>query len=423
MIRFEHGGGGFAALAGVLVVDIQRIAGRGLQAELFGGDFDDFGIRGGRRFAEVAEDHFAVTVGDLLPRSEHDVVKGLLEVELRHRRHGGAVAALDHDFAHRRNEFRIAVHQVVVAQHLGIGCERAARHGGERDQGFHLGGFRRHEIILQRVFQAFFQLDDLVVVDAQIVLGAAESVPHGQDVRLAGAARDRSQGQVNLAGAAIESCAVGYYAATGGFMRVERHRDIMADQFPRHLDGIVDFLGAGSAGGVFETDGRERNARIQNLAQYGFVERGGMAFASGGQFHHGNGDFMPEAGFVNAVAAVDEVFHVVQRVEVTDRGDAVFLQELGVKFDDVAGLGVKAYHVDAAGQGLQIGAGTGRLAEIIHHLERIFVGIEVCRLEQGAAAGFEMFDPRRCRFFHDRQEILGKYSGPKDGLEAIPKRC
>ena len=65
-----------------------------------GGALDDVRIRRNRRLAEVAQDHLAVAIGDLGPRSEHHVIERLLEVELRNRSDGGTIATTAHDVAH-----------------------------------------------------------------------------------------------------------------------------------------------------------------------------------------------------------------------------------------------------------------------------------------------------------------------------------
>ena len=144
-----------------------------------------------------------------------------------------------------------------------------------------------------------------------------------------------------------------------------------------------------------------------------------MADASRGQFHHGDGDFVFQARFRNAGSAVEEVVHVVQGVEIADRGDAVLFHQLRMQLDDVARLAVEPDHVDAAGEGLEGGAVSDNAAEIIHHAERILVAVEISGLEQRSAAGLKMGDPRRGGLFHHRQKIRTEDAGAEYRLESV----
>lgn len=131
---------------------------------------------------------------------------------------------------------------------------------------------------------------------------------------------------------------------------------------------------------------------------------------------------MLQTGFHNALAAVDQIVHIIQRVEVADRGDAVFVHQLRVQFDDVARLRIQTDHVDAARQRLQIGGRSGNLAEIVHHLKRVLIGIEISGLKQRAASRLEVGDSGSGGFFDHRQEVLGKYPRPEYRLETVPER-
>ena len=147
-----------------------------------------------------------------------------------------------------------------------------------------------------------------------------------------------------------------------------------------------------------------------------------MADAPRGQFHHGDGDFVLQARFRNAGPAVEEVVHVVQGVEIADCGDAVLFHQLSVQFDDVARLAVEPDHVDAAGEGLEVGAVSDNAAEIIHHAERILVAVEIGGLKQRSAAGFEMGDSRRGGLFHHGQKIRTEDAGAEYRLESVAER-
>ena len=133
-------------------------------------------------------------------------------------------------------------------------------------------------------------------------------------------------------------------------------------------------------------------------------------------------DLVLQPGVDDALAAVDQVVDVVQRVEVADRRHAVLLEQLGVQLDDVAGLRIESDDVDAAGQRLQVRVRSGRLAKRVHHVERVFVAVEVQRLEARAAAGLEVADARVAGRFERGQKVLGEDAGSEDGLKAVPER-
>ena len=244
-------------------------------------------------------------------------------------------------------------------------------------------------------------------------------MPHGQDIRLAGAAGEGGDGEVQLIGSAFERRMVGQNAAAGGFVRVEDDSRMFSEQLPRHPDGFVDLVGGGGSRGILEADRIVGNAGVENPAQNGFIKLHGMADTPRGQFHHGDGDFVLQARFRNAGPAVEEVVHVVQSVEIADCGDAVLFHQLSVQLDDVARLAVEPDHVDAAGEGLEVGAVSDNAAEIIHHAERILVAVEISGLKQRAAAGLEMGDSCRGGLFHHGQKIGTEDAGAEYRLESV----
>ena len=71
-------------------------------------------------------------------------------------------------------------------------------------------------------------------------------------------------------------------------------------------------------------------------------------FTAGRQFHDRDAHLVFQSGLHNALAAVDQIFDIVQRIEIANRGDAVFLKQLGMKTDDIAGLRIEPDHIDAA---------------------------------------------------------------------------
>ena len=318
----------------------------------------------------------------------------------------------------------VLVHQVVVAEHLGVGREGAAGHGGPDDDGVGVNGFRRQEVILHAILEDVLGRADLLDVDVQIELGAAEGVPHGDDVGLAGAAGDGGEGEVDAVGAALEGREVAGQAVAGGLVGVELDVHLVAEELAGGLDGLVDHAGRGGAGGILEADAVEGNLRLHDLLDTLGVELGGvgaLVVHAGGQAHHGDGDFVLEAGIVDALAGPLEVVHVVERVEVTDGGHPVLLEHVGVELDDVGGLAVQAHHVHAAGEGLQVRIGAG-LAEGVHHVEGVFTAVEVAALEARTAAGLEPADARIVGGLDRGHEILGEDARAVDGLEAVAER-
>ena len=412
---------GFEAFRGV-GFQSGKVIGRGELAHLIGSDFDDFRIGRDGRFAEVAQNHIAVTLGDFLPGAEHDVVEGLLEIELRDRGDGGAETAFADGFAHGVNEEGIFIHEVVIPEHLGIGRESAAGHREEGNDRFDFGRFGRDEVIPHGFFEHFGELENFIDIDVQSVVGAAQSVPHRDDVGLAGAAGDGREAQINLAHARFDGGHVGDSAGAGGFMGVEDDVSLFAQEFAGHFDGSWT-MWAGGSGGVFEDDAVIGDAGIKDAAERFFVEGDIVcASATGRQLHHGDGDFMFQACVVDTLPAPDEVIDVVEGIEIADNGDPMFFEHFGMEVDDVFGLSLQGDDADTAGQGLQFGIGPGCFAVVIHDIESIFAGIEDGGLEQGAAAGFQMFDTAFLGgVLNQGQVVLGKYSCSEDGLESIPE--
>jgi hypothetical protein len=148
----------------------------------------------------------------------------------------------------------VFVHEVVVAQHLGVGGERAAGHGRPRDHRFDGFGLRRQEVVLHALLGDQLGLHQLVDVDAQIVVGAAQGVPERGDVGLAGAAGHGGDGAVDLVGAGLDGGLVADGSDAGGLMGVEDDVACRRQQLARLLDRLVDVGGDGGAGGVLEAD-------------------------------------------------------------------------------------------------------------------------------------------------------------------------
>jgi hypothetical protein len=122
---------------------------------------------------------------------------------------------------------------------------------------------------------------------------------------------------------------------------------------------------------------------------------------------------------VDCTATVDQVVYIVECIEVTDGGDTMFLEQLGMHLDNVAWLGVQSNNIDPSGEGLQVGVWACYPSEFVHHVESVFIGIEVQRLEPGTAACLEVTDSGIAGSFDCRHEILGEYSGSVDRLESV----
>ena len=324
------------------------IGGR-LFAQLFGGDLHHFRIRRDRCLAQVSQHHIAVAFGDLLPGTEHDIVESLLEVELRNGSDRSAETAFLDDLAHSADKERIFIHQVIVAQHLSVGRERSARHREQRNDRLDLGGFRRDEVILHRFLEHFGELENLVDIHIQSVLGSAQSVPERDHVRLTGAAGDGSQRQVYLADTGLDRGNIGMRAGARSFVGMENDARVLSQELAGHLDGLMHFLRTGSSRRVLESDTVERNARVQDVPQCLFIEGNIVrAGAARRQFHHGDGHLVFQSGVVDALAAPDQVIDIVQSVKIADDAHAVFFEHFGMKIYHVFGLGFECDDIDAA---------------------------------------------------------------------------
>jgi hypothetical protein len=317
----------------------------------------------------------------------------------------------------------VFIHHIVVAHHLRVGGQRATRHGRPRNHWLYRLGFRRHHVVRHAVLEDGFGMHHLVDVDIELVVFAAQCVPQGGHVGLAGAAGCRSHGAVDLIRAGLDGGEVADGADTGGLMGVENDLGITRQHLTSHGDGFVDLLWNGGTGRILKADAIERNARIENILEGLLVELDGVGpFASGRQLHHGHADFVLQTMIGDGPAGVDQVVGVVEGVKVSDGGDPVFLEHLGVKIDDVARLGIQSHYVDPAGEGLELGVGTGRYTELVHHVEGRFVAVEERSLEARAAARFKMGLSGFNAGLNGRQEIFGEYASAVNGLEAVAER-
>ena len=130
---------------------------------------------------------------------------------------------------------------------------------------------------------------------------------------------------------------------------------------------------------------------------------------------------MIQPGLGDALSGVRQVSQVVHGVEVPNRGDPVLLEHLRVERDDVRRLTVEADDVHATGEGLEVGILTHRGPERIHHVERVFVAVQVQALIASPAPCFEMSKPRMAGRFNRWQKVSRKHAGAVDRLKAVPK--
>ena len=430
----EHLLGNGAALLGIGVVHLENSLRRGggiRLGKLVGSHelsrlLDDLRIGSDGSLTEVAENHLGVTGSKLLELAEHDVLNGLLGVELRNGRYGRTEAAETYAIVHFSDHIVVLIHHAVVAEHLGIGRQSAARHRAPDDLRIDVHRFRREEVLLHRVLEAVLGLLDLVDVEVETEIGiAVEAVPHRDDVGLASAAGHRRHRKVDAVGAALERGEIAGDAVTGRLVAVELDVDVVAEKLTGELHGVVDGRGRRGAGGVLEADAIERNAGVHDEFEAVTVELGRMGALvvdSGRKTHHRDGDFMLEPRVVDALTRPLEVVDVVQGVEVADRAHTVLLEHIGVELDHVGALRLETDDVHAARKRLEIGFGSG-LAEGVHDVERVFLAVEVAALETGAAAGFEPADAGIISLLHAGKEIFGEDARADDALETVAERC
>ena len=390
-----------------------------------GGLLDDLRIRFDRGLAEVAEDHLRIARRKLLELAEHDVLDRLLRVELRDRRDGSAEAAETDAVVHLRDHVIVLVHHVVVAEHLRVCRQRAARHRAPHDLRVHVHRLRREEVLLHRVLEAVLRLLDLVDVEVETIVGiAVKRVPHRDDVGLAGAAAHRGHREIETVRSAAERREVAGDAVAGRLVRMELNVHLVAEKLAGEHHRVVHGGRRRRAGRILERDAVEGNSRIHNLFQSIAVELRrvrALIVDPGRQTHHRDDDFVVETRVVDALARPLEVVDIVERVEVTDRAHAVLLEHLRVELDHVGALRLETDDVHSAGERLEVGFGSG-LAERVHHVERIFLAVEVAALKTRSAACLEPPHAGVVALLHAGEEVFGEDTRADDRLEAVTER-
>ena len=203
-------------------------------------------------------------------------------------------------------------------------------------------------------------------------------------------------------------------------MRVEVDRGALWKHLARRLYGLVHLGRHSRTRCVFEANRIKGDIRVQNFMQgLGIKFHIVRPLAPRRQFHDRDANLMFEPGFDNALAAVDEIVDIVERVEVANGGNAVFFEKVGVEFYDVPGLGLQADDVDTPSQGLQFGIRPHGLAEGVHHGKGIFIAIEIERLKTGSSSGLEVLDAGIPGCLQGRKEVRSENPGSVHGLETV----
>ena len=90
-----------------------------------------------------------------------------------------------------------------------------------------------------------------------------------------------------------------------------------------------------------------------------------------------------------------------------------------MQIDDVAGLAVEPDHVHATGERLQVGVGSRRDPEGVHHVEGVFLAVEVQGLISSASAGLEVRKSGVPGGLDGGNEVGGEDASTKDRLKSI----
>ena len=96
-------------------------------------------------------------------------------------------------------------------------------------------------------------------------------------------------------------------------------------------------------------------------------------------------------------------------------------EEVGVKFNNISGLRVEAYNVNPSREGLKVSIFSGYSTELVHHIESIFVGVEIEGLKAGAASSFEVGYTSSTGSLNSWHKVFSKYTRSIDRLKAVLK--
>ena len=209
-------------------------------------------------------------------------------------------------------------------------------------------------------------------------------------------------------------------------MGMELNSDLGRKNLAGFLDGFINRLRSRRPGSILERQRIERNTVLEDLFESVDVECGAVRITvvkSRRKSHQSNSDLMFESGIGNAAAGVGKIADVIQGVEVADRGDAVFLEKDGMQVDDVTGLGAEPDHVHTTGESLEIDVAADHFAAFVHHIECIFLAVEIERLETGAAADLEIGGSGFFCRLEGGKEILCFHACAETGLESVTERA
>ena len=157
---FQHFFGRRDPFAWILIVQFQNRPSCRFQFQLLSCQFNDALIWRDGSLAKITKHHLSIRLRNLLPGPEHDVVKCLLKIELRDRRHGRPKSTFANHITHRHDDFGILIHDIVITQHLRIRRQGSTGHRAPRDQWFHGRCFRGKEVIAHAILENFFRLTD-----------------------------------------------------------------------------------------------------------------------------------------------------------------------------------------------------------------------------------------------------------------------
>jgi len=247
-------------------------------------------------------------------------------------------------------------------------------------------------------------------------------MPHHEDVRLTSPARRGCHRQVDRVCSRIKGGHVPLHADAGRLVRVVVDERLAAENLAGPLDRLMHRTRHARSRRILEADRVERNVRSENAPQRLLIKvRIVSPRASGRQLHQRHTNLMLQPVLDDALPRVDEVVDIVQRVEVANGGHAMFFEQLGMQIDNVRRLRLQPDDVHASRERLQIRLRPGGLPELVHHVEGVFVAIEVQRLIPRPAPRLEVRDARIPRRLDRWDEVLGEHTCPVDRLKAVPE--
>ena len=120
------------------------------------------------------------------------------------------------------------------------------------------------------------------------------------------------------------------------------------------------------------------NIRIENIPQGLLIKirivGAGDTFREG---HQRNAHLVLHPRIHDRLPGINQIVHIVQCIEIPDRRNPVLPEQFGVQTDNIPGLGTQAHHIHPPGEGLQIRICPRGGAELIHHIEGVFITVEV----------------------------------------------